>query len=147
MSFLLWTAFAEPITLSGKIKLPLILTAKVVLFRNSKNCKRFYFTNKIMGRSVEQGRGILFYKWKGKSGGLLRTKKIHWSKLGVWSIVAFHWLNCDSLLLAGCVAGAGEGEKFSSSCWYSKVIHICKLYLFLLGMSWHWMGGDESSPC
>ena len=35
-------------------------------------------------------------------------QKIHWRKLGVWSIVSFHWLNCDCLSLAEFSTGKGK---------------------------------------
>ena len=32
-------------------------------------------------------------------------QKVHWSKLGAQSVVAFHWLSCDSLSLLGLLLG------------------------------------------
>ena len=60
-------------------------------------------------------------------------QKVHWSKLGVKSIVTFHWLSWDCLPLAGLLQGRegmGKGREeniflppaagskaSSSSCW------------------------------
>lgn len=32
-------------------------------------------------------------------------QKVHWNKQGVQRVVAFHWLNCDSLSLGGLFPG------------------------------------------
>lgn len=34
--------------------------------------------------------------------------KVYWSKLGVQSLVAFHWMSCDSFSLAGLLSGQEE---------------------------------------
>ena len=59
-------------------------------------------------------------------------QKVHWRKLGVWSIVSFHWLNCDCLSLAEFSTGRGKyfllllvlveslsagDANYVSSCW------------------------------
>ena len=41
-----------------------------------------------------KGEGTLFIEEKGKLGGAVINKKIHWKILGVGSIMAFHWLSC-----------------------------------------------------
>ena len=55
------------------------------------------------------GEECSFIKEKdGKSWEGSYKQKIHWSKLGVHSVVPFHWLSCDSLSLAGLLSGQEE---------------------------------------
>ena len=61
------------------------------------------------GKSGEQSRGTFFYRREGGLGGAVITKRAHWRKLGVGSVVAFHWLSCGNLSMAGLLPGQ---EKF-----------------------------------
>lgn len=45
---------------------------------------------KTVGKSGEQRRRMLFYREKGEVGSTCYKRKVHWSKLGVQSTVAFH---------------------------------------------------------
>lgn len=49
------------------------------------------------GKSGEQSRVTFFYRGEGGLGGAVITKRAHWRKLGVRSVVAFHWLSCGNL--------------------------------------------------
>lgn len=66
-------------------------------------------------------------------GGAI-INRVHWWKLGVQSVVAFPWLMCDSLSLAGLLLG----EEKSFLLLGDKVIIFFLLeiqrYLFLLGL-------------
>lgn len=68
---------------------------------------------------------------RGKLGGPIINKK----SIGLNSIQstgASHWLSCDRLLLAGLLPE--EEENLSSICWDIKVVSLCKVHLFLLGL-------------
>lgn len=68
---------------------------------------------------------MYFYRGEGKLGGAVIMKESI-GENGVQSVVAFHWLGCHSLSLAGSLLGEGNT---SSPCWGSRVENI-----FLLGM-------------
>ena len=70
--------------------------------------------SKAIGKSAEQRRGMIFYTGKGKVGRGRQKQKVPWYKPEVQSIVAFHWLSCDGLLLAGLLPG--KEKNLSSSC-------------------------------
>ena len=53
-------------------------------------------------------------------------QEVHWSKLGVGSVVAFHWLSCDSFLLAPLLPGR---EKI-----ILPPAGVVKVGIFLLGL-------------
>ena len=55
----------------------------------------------------------LFYRGEGGVERGCSKQSVRWRKLGVRSVVAFHWLNCDGLSLAGLLLG----ENLPSSCW------------------------------
>lgn len=67
---------------------------------------------------------MFFYKGKEKLGGVV-IKKVYWRKTGVQSIVASHWLGCDSLSLVGPLPGeekiflppVGDARPVSSCLW------------------------------
>ena len=61
------------------------------------------------GKSGEQSRVTFFYRGERGLGGAVITKRAHWRKLGVGSVVAFHWLSCGNLSMAGLLLGQ---EKF-----------------------------------
>lgn len=46
-----------------------------------------------------------------------KQKKIHWNKLGIWSVGSFYWLNCDFSHWLGCCWAMRD----SSSCCSCKV--------------------------
>lgn len=64
------------------------------------------------GKSSEKKRETLFHGGEGEVGKAYKHK-VRWSKLGVWSIVAFNWLSCDSLSLARLLLGEKESLPFS----------------------------------
>ena len=66
---------------------------------------QFRTRSKTIGKSGEQRRGS-FIEGRGEFLEPVMNK-VHWSKLEVQSIVAFHWLNCDDLI-GWTVAGQGE---------------------------------------
>lgn len=51
--------------------------------------------------------------------------RVHWRKLGVSSVEASHWLNCDRLSLAGLLLW-GRGWWVSSSCWAGNVVSLTR---------------------
>ena len=70
------------------------LLAKPVCFEAAKNCNSGYATSpNHLQVLLSKGEGTLFIE-KGKLGGAIINKKIHWKTLGVGSIMAFHWLSC-----------------------------------------------------
>lgn len=79
---------------------------------------------KTIAKSREQRRGPLFYR--GKDGfGWAVINKGKWSKLGVPRLVAFHWLNCNGLSLAGLLPGQEENLPLMGySCSKSSVVHL-----------------------
>ena len=114
--------------LTLKIKLPVILPTKIGLFGNSRELQSW--TSKLKNqRQVHwtKQRSIL-YRGEGKLGGWCKHK-VHWSKLGVRSLVAPHWLSCDRLSLAGLLPG--KEESLSSSCWGNKTVSMSNVRLFL----------------
>ena len=49
--------------------------------------------------------GNILLQRKGRSWEGLYEQKVHWTTLGVLSMMAFHWLSCDSFSLAGLLPG------------------------------------------
>ena len=62
----------------------------------------------------------LFYRGIGEVKTGCYKQKVHWRKLGVRSMVAFHWLSCDSLSLAELLPG--KENNFLPSAGSSKVV-------------------------
>ena len=78
-----------------------------------------------------------FYRGKGGVGRGYYKQRVHWSKLGFWSVVAFHWLRWSNLSLVGqgknCFPPAG----------------VVKYRFLLLGSARSWGGvvGWENFSC
>lgn len=60
---------------------------------------------------------ILFFKAKRRKLGGRYELKVHWNRLGVQRMVAFHWLSC-------CL---GNKESVSSSSWNSRAVSTCQV--------------------
>lgn len=110
------------------LNLPVILPAKVGLFRNRRELQfgasRLWQNHRQVGRTREGGR----------SWGCCYKHKAHWCKLGTGSIVVSHWLSCDSLSWLVCCQV--QGVRLSPSCRDNKGVSVCKVqvHLFLLGL-------------
>ena len=65
-------------------------------------------------------KGKLFCRGEGEVGRGFYKQNVHWKKLGVSSIVAFHWLSYDSLSLAELLPG--NQKIFLPSAGGSKVV-------------------------
>ena len=88
------------------------------------------------GKTREQTRGTFFYRGEAPAHPTgCYKQRAHWRKLGVGSVVAFHWLSCDSLSLAGLLPGR---EKSFLPLLGRKVVTFFLLEmpgtLFLLGL-------------
>ena len=128
------------------------------LFGNNKDlqfrtCNLWWST----GKSREQKRGTFFYREEGVGRGYYKPR-VHWRKLGVQSVMAFHWLscvtvshwlgswrarrNCSFLLLGSKVSTFFllEIQRYISSYWeiqrYISSYWVC---------NWHlWVGRERS---
>ena len=80
------------------------LPSKIVLFMNSRQLQfRTCKLGKIVSKSgAQRGRDICMRK--GELGGGI-INKVQWKKPGVQSVIAFYWLGCDSISLAGVSLG------------------------------------------
>lgn len=67
-----------------------------------------------------KGKTQLLYRGQGGCWEAGYKQKGPWSKLGIRSILAFHWESYDSLLLAELFPG--EEENLFSSSWGSEVV-------------------------
>ena len=71
----------------------------------AENCNSGHSSyDKTIGHFGEQRR-TFFYRGKGKLEGAVYPQRVRWREVGVRSVVAFHWLDCDSLSLAGLSLG------------------------------------------
>ena len=88
------------------IKQPVTFTRKIGLFGNSKEWQiRTCHLWQTTGKYMEQKRGRFFDRGERRVERRCYKQRTHQRKPQVWSIVAFHWLNCDSLSLAGQLLG------------------------------------------
>lgn len=114
-----------------KDKSQLFCQQKWVYLGRAKNCHLGHASHvKTTGNSREQKRGTLFYRGKGGAGRGSYKQKVHWSKLGVWSAVAFHGQSCGSFSLPGLLPGKEKIFLLPAS----KAVFIWsgKVLLFLL---------------
>ena len=111
----LWSVLVCRLLMST-LKIKLTLPSKWVYSGIAENYNsRQTSYHKTIRKSKERRRGTLFYWGKGEIGRGCYKQKVH------WSIVVFHWLNCD-LSLAGLLLE--EEKNLSSSCWSSKVAEV-----------------------
>ena len=82
---------------------------KTSLFKKAKNCNLDMQLWQSTCKSSKAKQRRLFYRGEGEVGRDCYKQKVHWRKLEVQSVVAFHWLSCDSLSLAELLPGK---EKF-----------------------------------
>ena len=100
------------VMLTSKIKLPAVLLTETGL-RVAQNCNsQLAGYGKTTGKPNEQRRGGLFYRGKVGGGEDVLNKKFNGGKLGVGSVVTFHWLSCDSLSLGELLPGKRERLSF-----------------------------------
>ena len=70
----------------------------------------------------QQGEEKLFHRGKEEVGRAI-VNKVHWRRLGLGSVVAFHCLSCDSLSLAELLAGQEEEVFFLLG---SAMVNTCE---------------------
>ena len=76
---------------------------------------------------------VHFFKEKNGKLGSCYELKVHWSKLGVQSVVASHWLSCCEGLGVGF---GGNEEIVSSFCQSSRVVSTGKSKVKLVSSCW-----------
>lgn len=79
-------------------------TTKIGLFRNSKRIRILdkQAITKAISKSCEQRRRTFGWGWEVEG---CYKHKVHWSKLGVWNVLDFHWLSCDFVSWPGLLPG------------------------------------------
>ena len=114
-----------------KIKLPVILPAKWIY----SGQQRFATPNKQTAATpqqvyrAKQGNTLLYRKGGGGVLALVNKKSI-----GIYWELEYggsDWLSCHNLSLAGLLLGE---EKICPSCQESKVVSLCKIFVFLLDL-------------
>lgn len=104
----------------------------------AKNCNSEHAINGELQGNQENKREkeIVFYK--GDGGGGSYKQIVHWGKLEIQSVVAFHSLSGDTLSLATLLP---DKKKVLSFCWVvnSNLLTVSKA-------NWHQVVGHESSP-
>ena len=139
--YLVWRDQHSDLTLTLKVKQPVILPAKWVNLGISENCN--LIQAKALRKSSKQRRGVLFYSKKEEVRSRCFEQRSPWRIARFQGGDGFPLADFGQFPLAGLVAGVG-GRNLPSSGWGSKEGTPsgweCKVRFFLLGSVTEWSG-------